>query len=928
MEGVHSTLRKRQSESPSLAPGVDRPAVDLSAAATTKEESFTATPLSTTSITPILTMDLDFNADPDVKLQDDTLPSPSQSPTLVADVSGQNCKMSPSPTPPPPVMTDDGSTSKSSTPPLAIPGRGARKVAPAPVQLIGDLPVAREAALKEFTEISDNNYQYKSLGRSREVFESMTCDCSYKHGVDKPDVACGPSSDCINRLTQVECLPDDCRCETYCQNQRFQRKEYANIDIVLTEKKGYGLRAEGDLPKDAFIYEYVGDVVNPISFKKRMREYAEEGIRHFYFMMLQKDEFIDATKSGGIGRFANHSCNPNCYVAKWTVGEHVRMGIFAKRNIKVHEELTFNYNVDRYGHQAQECFCGEPMCVGYIGGKTQTDIAAMDDLTLDALGITDEDDLMELKGTKKKKGKKIDDPDFMPTLKAILQKEVPKVVQAIRQSSSKKVLSKLLTRIKITEDQTALREIMRLRGYSLMTNVLEDWASDNELVTLCLECMQTWPLQNRNKVQDSKVHVPVEACAALEDEKIKSLAQKLLGHWESLPVYNRIPKRTFKREELELETLTIAPVAYIVPADPRTKLRPRSPPPTPRPQKKPRHSEPYPASGSGGSRMLLLPPDQMRALEAARRKRAEEERISKQSIKDIIASAAEAAAAEEAAVAAAAAEAKAKAEVAAEKAARRKERALKKATMTPEEKEKNKEKRLLKLVGEVVVKCMSKHSKTFDRDSFKKHARELTQIITDKEKKSSGYREGRLEALSEEKVGKIKKFAKEYIAKILRKMEKSGKGHHHHHHHRPPGSSASATASTSTSTPSAMDNTPSTSMHTPNSNDGEDAHIHDASMSMSVEEAMGMDSDSGNDDDLEGGGEAEADRDEDMAGQEVPDPPSVSVSMPPPPSPPRWKDAVKDEAPNQDPHAMHTDDVLIVTALYHPDPRLRAVPDS
>lgn len=37
----------------------------------------------------------------------------------------------------------------------------------------------------------------------------------------------------------------------------------------------------------------------------------------------------------------------------------------------------------------------------------------MDDLYLDALGITDEDDVMELKGTKKKKGKKIDDPDFM-----------------------------------------------------------------------------------------------------------------------------------------------------------------------------------------------------------------------------------------------------------------------------------------------------------------------------------------------------------------------------------------------------------------------------------------------------------------------------------------------------------------------------------
>lgn len=62
-----------------------------------------------------------------------------------------------------------------------------------------------------------------------------------------------------------------------------------------------------------------------------------------------RPQFIDATKRGGIGRFANHSCDPNCYVAKWTIGQHVRMGIFSNRAIKKDEELTFNYNVDRYG---------------------------------------------------------------------------------------------------------------------------------------------------------------------------------------------------------------------------------------------------------------------------------------------------------------------------------------------------------------------------------------------------------------------------------------------------------------------------------------------------------------------------------------------------------------------------------------------------
>ena len=88
----------------------------------------------------------------------------------------------------------------------------------------------------------------------------------------------------------------------------MQRKEYANIEIVKTEMKGFGLRAAADLPKytlpmpvveegtdlvccrDTFIYEYVGDVLSHPTFVKRMRQYAEEGIRHFYFMMLQKDE--------------------------------------------------------------------------------------------------------------------------------------------------------------------------------------------------------------------------------------------------------------------------------------------------------------------------------------------------------------------------------------------------------------------------------------------------------------------------------------------------------------------------------------------------------------------------------------------------------------------------------------------------------------
>jgi len=106
---------------------------------------------------------------------------------------------------------------------------------------------------------------------------------------------------------------------------------------------------------------------------------------------------------------------------------------------------------------------------------------------------------------------------------------------------------------------------------------------------------------------------------------------------------------------------------------------------------------------------------------------------------------------------------------------------------------------------------------------------QLTQIIADKEKKSSSYKESKLESLSDEKVAKIKKFAKEYIAKVLHKMEKSGKKHN---------GSSSSTMQTHA--------TPSTSEETPNPyGDADGADV--AMAEMTVEEAMDLGEDSDDD---------------------------------------------------------------------------------
>ncbi|KZT68078.1 hypothetical protein DAEQUDRAFT_766652 [Daedalea quercina L-15889] len=802
-------------------------------------------------------MDHADGATPGVKLEEDSLVKTDIDDLYDFDMDGASTSQSPSSE-----LKQETASLKleddrpSTTPPVS--SRGKPRSEP---QLIGHLPSAEEEALRNFVQLESNHYQYGTLGRSREALESMTCECQYEHGVDDPDDACG--SDCINRLTQVECLPDDCRCRSYCQNQRFQRREYAPIEIVQTEMKGFGLRAAEDLPKDAFIYEYLGDVVSQPTFLKRMRQYAEEGIRHFYFMMLQKDEFIDATKRGGIGRFANHSCNPNCYVAKWTVDQHVRMGIFANRNIKKNEELTFNYNVDRYGHDAQPCYCGEPNCVGFIGGKTQTDIAAMDDLYLDgmSLGISEEVAVLGLKGSKKRKSKKLDE-DFIPTLKPLIEKDIPKVIQALRQTQSRKVLIKLLTRIKMTEDQPALRQLMRLRGFSVMTNILEDYSSDPEVLVLTIECMMTWPLIQRNKVEDSKVNVPVQVCAQSENTALAELAQKLLAQWDTLEYAYRIPKR-LKGEGDEDDMLASSSTPFSRPLDPRPQKRAR-----------PDSFFVYEHEATKDDFKLRvpapLPPPKDPVKEPEAPKPTPEPNqylLAQQRERDVAAIIAKASAAAEAALAAAVAAPSADADKEKEEEERRRREAKearrkKRKQLSQAEKEASKEKRLLKLIGAVVVKCMSKHRDQFDHDHFKKHAKEvrpapfcvflrvltllvsrsafpchtqLTHIIAEKEKKSSSYREGRLDALSDEKVVKIKKFAKEYIAKILRKMEKkrreSGGGP----------SSASTLQGTSAS-PSVM----SPSLE----GEGADADT-EASLAATVADVMDLDGPDDGDDDMD-----------------------------------------------------------------------------
>ncbi|KAI9841290.1 MAG: histone methyltransferase set2 [Thelocarpon superellum] len=415
-----------------------------------------------------------------------------------------------------------------------------------PPPLFDHLPDATEAATSSFEVIPDCIYANRHMGSSDQ--EALGCECAEEWDGTR-NGACGDDSDCINRLTKIECTDKECGCGSGCQNQRFQLRQFARVSVIRTEKKGYGLRADTDLNAHEFIFEYIGDVIDERNFRKRMVQYDEEGIKHFYFMSLQKNVFVDATKRGNLGRFCNHSCNPNCYVDKWVVGDKLRMGIFTERKIQAGEELVFNYNVDRYGADPQPCYCGEPNCTGFLGGKTQTERATkLSALVQEALGIDDLDDwdtAVAKKPRKKKAGE--NDEEYVDRVqpKSLDESSVTKVVATLMQCQDKEkwIVVKLLSRVQRCGNDRVWHRVVQMHGYQAMRSALTAWKEDVNIVLQILDILDKFPRLTRNKISDAKIEPIVESLITCEDERVKQGATLLLQEWSTLEVAYRIPRK-------------------------------------------------------------------------------------------------------------------------------------------------------------------------------------------------------------------------------------------------------------------------------------------------------------------------------------------------------------------------------------------------
>ncbi|KAJ6155030.1 Histone-lysine N-methyltransferase [Penicillium chermesinum] len=167
-------------------------------------------------------------------------------------------------------------------------------------------------------------------------------------------------------------------------NQLKKRKK--PVRFARSAIHNWGLYAEENISANDMIIEYVGEKVRQQVADMRERRYLKSGIGSSYLFRIDENAVIDATKRGGIARFINHSCTPNCTAKIIRVDGSKRIVIYACGISKevcvilflcqhngmltgmVDEELTYDYKFEREWDSDDRipCLCGSTGCKGYL----------------------------------------------------------------------------------------------------------------------------------------------------------------------------------------------------------------------------------------------------------------------------------------------------------------------------------------------------------------------------------------------------------------------------------------------------------------------------------------------------------------------------------------------------------------------------------
>lgn len=166
-----------------------------------------------------------------------------------------------------------------------------------------------------------------------------------------------------NRRLQVSLQEFDFSGDLFKFNQlKFRKKA---LTFARSGIHDWGLFAMEPISQDEMVIEYVGTSLRQSVADLREKQYEASGIGSSYMFRVDHETIIDATKTGNLARFINHSCNPNCYAKVITVDQQKKIVIYSRRDIDVNEEITYDYKFPLEDEKIP-CLCGATNCRGTL----------------------------------------------------------------------------------------------------------------------------------------------------------------------------------------------------------------------------------------------------------------------------------------------------------------------------------------------------------------------------------------------------------------------------------------------------------------------------------------------------------------------------------------------------------------------------------
>ena len=121
--------------------------------------------------------------------------------------------------------------------------------------------------------------------------------------------------------------------------KKMKNEWRTNVYLARSKIQGLGLYAARDIEKNTMIIEYIGELIRAELAEVREKRY-EALNRGVYMFSLGENLVVDATQTGGLARYINHCCDPNCYTEIIEVEKERKIVIISNRKIMRGEEVS------------------------------------------------------------------------------------------------------------------------------------------------------------------------------------------------------------------------------------------------------------------------------------------------------------------------------------------------------------------------------------------------------------------------------------------------------------------------------------------------------------------------------------------------------------------------------------------------------------